>query len=73
MIVKVTPMLLPQAQLYPLPASDSQCGTASGEAGENDTRFAVDLTWQPSSSMQNSLTRTKWPDGAVWPVAVMTD
>ncbi|HFN3431626.1 TPA: inverse autotransporter IatD, partial [Escherichia coli] len=26
-----------------------------GKQGENDTRFAVDLTWQPSSSMQKQL------------------
>lgn len=31
MIAKVIPMLLLRSQLYPLPASDSQCGTASGE------------------------------------------
>lgn len=30
MIAKVIPMLLPRASTIPLPASDSQCGTASG-------------------------------------------
>lgn len=39
----------------PFPLLTLSAEQRQGKQGENDTRFAVDLTWQPSSSMQKQL------------------
>ncbi len=39
----------------PFPLLTPSAEQRQGKQGENDTRFAVDLTWQPSSSMQKQL------------------
>ena len=39
----------------PFPLLTLSAEQRQGKQGENDTRFAVDLTWQPSSSIQNQL------------------
>ncbi|GAB8905338.1 inverse autotransporter beta-barrel domain-containing protein [Escherichia coli] len=39
----------------PFPLLTLSAEQHQGKQGENDTRFAVDLTWQPSSSMQKQL------------------
>lgn len=39
----------------PFPLLTLSVEQRQGKQGENDTRFAVDLTWQPSSSMQKQL------------------
>ncbi|HGU1669559.1 TPA: inverse autotransporter IatD, partial [Escherichia coli] len=39
----------------PFPLLTLSAEQRQGKQGENDTRFAVDLTWQPSSSIQKQL------------------
>ncbi|QJZ58660.1 hypothetical protein E4U65_24925 [Escherichia coli O157:H7] len=39
----------------PFPLLTLSAEQRQGKQGENDTRFAIDLTWQPSSSMQKQL------------------
>ncbi len=39
----------------PFPLMTFSAEQRQGKQGENDTRFAVDLTWQPSSAMQKQL------------------
>lgn len=39
----------------PFPLMTFSAGQRQGKQGENDTRFAVDFTWQPGSAMQKQL------------------
>ncbi|MFP1483747.1 inverse autotransporter beta domain-containing protein [Escherichia coli] len=42
-----------------------------GKQGENDTRFAVDFTWQPGSAMQKQLDPNESLHGVALQAAVM--